>query len=163
MRGYLYPSRGRPYGLCGESNIALGLYLSHLVSYGLLLYSMERPILYVYLTISPKGRIYKPTNNNLRTSSNSRNKNVDTTLWYKNGNPSRQFGNKRTMNVAGARENVGSPVVQQSRIQCFNCKEFTEKGVSLQAEEYDWLANTDEEIDEQELEAHYSYMAKIQE
>nr|GFC24061.1 hypothetical protein [Tanacetum cinerariifolium] len=27
----------------------------------------------------------------------------------------------------------------------------------------DWLADTDEEVDEQELEAHYSYMAKIQE
>nr|GEZ31301.1 hypothetical protein [Tanacetum cinerariifolium] len=33
-------------------------------------------------------RIYKPTNNNLRTSSNSNNKNVDTTLWYKNDNQS---------------------------------------------------------------------------
>nr|GEZ08070.1 retrovirus-related Pol polyprotein from transposon TNT 1-94 [Tanacetum cinerariifolium] len=32
--------------------------------------------------------------------------------------------NQRTMNVAGARENVGSSVVQQSGIQCFNCKEF---------------------------------------
>ncbi|GJQ95774.1 hypothetical protein Tco_0006913 [Tanacetum coccineum] len=31
------------------------------------------------------------------------------------------------------------------------------------AEQSDWLADTDEEIDEQELEAHYSYMAKIQE
>nr|GEV24188.1 integrase, catalytic region, zinc finger, CCHC-type, peptidase aspartic, catalytic [Tanacetum cinerariifolium] len=31
------------------------------------------------------------------------------------------------------------------------------------AEQYDWLAYTDEEIDEQELEAHYNYMAKIQE
>nr|GEV70652.1 hypothetical protein [Tanacetum cinerariifolium] len=51
------------------------------------------------------------------------------------------------MNVTGARENVGSPVVQQSGIQCFNCKEF----------------DMDEEIDEQELEAHYNYMAKIQE
>nr|GEY95098.1 hypothetical protein [Tanacetum cinerariifolium] len=29
--------------------------------------------------------------------------------------------------------------------------------------QYDWLADTDEEVDEQELEAHYSYMAKIQE
>nr|GEX19292.1 ribonuclease H-like domain-containing protein [Tanacetum cinerariifolium] len=57
-----------------------------------------------------------------------------------------------TMNVAGARENVGSSVVQQSGIQCFNCKEFAEKGVSLQAEQFDWLAETDEEIDEQELE-----------
>nr|GEX37574.1 reverse transcriptase domain-containing protein [Tanacetum cinerariifolium] len=32
--------------------------------------------------------------------------------------------NQRTVNVAGAREKVGSPVVQQSRIQCFNCKEY---------------------------------------
>nr|GEX68893.1 hypothetical protein [Tanacetum cinerariifolium]GEX69187.1 hypothetical protein [Tanacetum cinerariifolium] len=31
-------------------------------------------------------KIYKPTNNNLRTSSNSRNKNVDTTPRYKNDN-----------------------------------------------------------------------------
>nr|GFC54578.1 hypothetical protein [Tanacetum cinerariifolium] len=134
-------------------------------------------------------KIYKPTNNNLRTSSNSRNKNVDTTPRYKNDNKSRQFGNQRTVNVVGARENVGSPVVQQSGIQCFKCKEFghfakecrkpkrvkdsayhkekmllckqAEKGVPLQVEQYDWLADMDEEIDEQELEAHYSYMAKI--
>nr|GFB53408.1 hypothetical protein [Tanacetum cinerariifolium] len=95
------------------------------------------------------------------------------------------------VNVVGSRENVGSPVVQQSGIQCFNCKEFehfskecrkpkrvkdstyhkekmllckqAEQGVPLQAEQYDWLADTDEEIDEHELEAHYSYMEKIQE
>nr|GFD20121.1 hypothetical protein [Tanacetum cinerariifolium] len=36
-------------------------------------------------------------------------------------------------------------------------------GVLLQVEQYDWLADTDEEVDEQELKAHYSYMAKIQE
>nr|GEU57261.1 retrovirus-related Pol polyprotein from transposon TNT 1-94 [Tanacetum cinerariifolium] len=57
--------------------------------------------------------IYKPTNNNLITSSNSRNKNVDTTLR-----------NQRTVNVAKARENVGSLVVNQSGIQCFNFNEF---------------------------------------
>ncbi|GKG48857.1 retrovirus-related pol polyprotein from transposon TNT 1-94, partial [Tanacetum coccineum] len=28
------------------------------------------------------------------------------------------------MTVAGARETVGSPVVQQNGIQCFNCKRF---------------------------------------
>nr|GFB81942.1 hypothetical protein [Tanacetum cinerariifolium] len=50
-------------------------------------------------------KIYKPTNNNLRTSSNSRNKNVDTTPRYKNANQFGQFGNQRTVNVAGAREN----------------------------------------------------------
>nr|GEU30728.1 hypothetical protein [Tanacetum cinerariifolium] len=117
--------------------------------------------------------------------------NVDTTSRYKSDNQSGQFRNQRTMNVVGARENVGSLVVQQFRIQCFNCKEFgqfakeckkpkrakdsayhkekmllckqAEKGVTLQVEQYDWLADTDDEIDKQELEAHYSYMAKIQE
>ncbi|GJV41264.1 hypothetical protein Tco_1419704 [Tanacetum coccineum] len=43
---------------------------------------------------------------------------------YKNDNQSGQFGNQRTMNVAGARETVGGHVVQQSGIQCFNYKEF---------------------------------------
>nr|GFC24359.1 hypothetical protein [Tanacetum cinerariifolium] len=101
-------------------------------------------------------KIYKPTNNNLRTSSNPRNKNVDTTSRL---------------------------VAQQSGIQCFNCKKFghfdkeyrkpkrvkdsayhTEKMLLCkQAEQYDWLADTDEEIDEQELETHYSYIEKIQE
>nr|GEU41493.1 hypothetical protein [Tanacetum cinerariifolium] len=84
-------------------------------------------------------KIYKPTNNNLRTSSNSKNKNVDTTL----------------------RENVGSKVVQQSGIQCFNCREFGH--FAKECRKPKRLADTDEEVDEQELEAHYSYMAKIQE
>nr|GEX05345.1 hypothetical protein [Tanacetum cinerariifolium] len=99
-------------------------------------------------------KIYKLTNNNIRTSSNFRNRNVDNTLRYKNENPFGQFGSQRTVNVVGAWENVGSPVVQQSGIQCYNCKEF---------EQSDWLADTDEEIDEQELKAHYSYMTNIQE
>nr|GEW83481.1 ribonuclease H-like domain-containing protein [Tanacetum cinerariifolium] len=41
------------------------------------------------------------------------------------------------------------------------CKQ-TEKDVPLQAEQTDWLEDTNEEIDEQELEAHYSFMEKIQ-
>nr|GEV78641.1 hypothetical protein [Tanacetum cinerariifolium] len=72
-------------------------------------------------------KIYKPTNNNLRTSSNSRNKKNST--YHK---------------------------------EKMLCKQ-AEQGVPLQAEQSDWLADTDEEIDEQELEAHYSYMVKIQE
>ncbi|GJY35287.1 integrase, catalytic region, zinc finger, CCHC-type containing protein [Tanacetum coccineum] len=136
-------------------------------------------------------KLYKPTNNNLKNSLNTRNKNVDTTLRYKNDNQNERFGNQRIVNVVEARETIGSQVVQQTRIQCFNCKEFchfakecrkpkrvkdytyhkekmllckqAEKGVQLHAEQSDWLADTDEEIDEQELEAHYSYMAKIQE
>ncbi|GJZ12197.1 retrovirus-related pol polyprotein from transposon TNT 1-94 [Tanacetum coccineum] len=120
----------------------------------------------------------------------SENKIEDTTPRYNNDNQLGQFGNQRTMIVVGTRETVGSPVVQQNRIQCFNYKGFghyakecrklkrvkdysyhkekmmmckqAEHGVPLQAEQADWLADTDEEIDEQELEAHYSFMAKIQ-
>ncbi|GKA72018.1 retrovirus-related pol polyprotein from transposon TNT 1-94 [Tanacetum coccineum] len=116
-------------------------------------------------------------------------KNVDTTPRYKNENQNRQFRNQRIVNVARARETVGSQVVQQTGVQCFNYKEFghfskecrkpkrvkdstyhkekmflckqAEKGDQLQTEQSDWLADTDEEIDEQELEAHYNYMAKI--
>ncbi|GKA03955.1 hypothetical protein Tco_0676736 [Tanacetum coccineum] len=66
--------------------------------------------------------LYKLPNNNLRTSSNSKNKTKDTTPRYNNDNQSGQFGNQRTMTVAGTRETVGSPVVQQIGIQCFNCK-----------------------------------------
>ncbi|GJS47135.1 hypothetical protein Tco_0597256 [Tanacetum coccineum] len=43
---------------------------------------------------------------------------------YNNENQSRQFGNQRTMTVAGNRETVGSQVVQQTGIQCFNCKGY---------------------------------------
>ncbi|GJW33103.1 retrovirus-related pol polyprotein from transposon TNT 1-94 [Tanacetum coccineum] len=38
-----------------------------------------------------------------------------------------------------------------------------EKGVPLCVQQTDWLDDTDEELDEQELEAHYNFMAKIQE
>ncbi|GKE75191.1 integrase, catalytic region, zinc finger, CCHC-type containing protein, partial [Tanacetum coccineum] len=93
----------------------------------------------------------------------------------------------RVVNVAGARENVGTPVVQKSGIQCYNCKEYghvsrecqkpkqvkdaayhkekmllckqEEAGVQLNAEQADWKDDTDD----QELEAHYMYMAQIQE
>nr|GEW21340.1 hypothetical protein [Tanacetum cinerariifolium] len=87
-------------------------------------------------------KIYKPTNNNLRTSSNSKNKNVDTTPRYMNDNQIRQFGNQRTVNVVRVRENV-------------------EKSAPLQAEQSDWLADTDEDINEQESEAHYSYIPQL--
>ncbi|GKA89247.1 hypothetical protein Tco_0811059 [Tanacetum coccineum] len=85
-------------------------------------------------------KLYKPTNNNLQTSSNSRNKTEDTT-------PRKP---KRVKDYSYHKEKM------------MMCKQ-AEQGVPLQAEQADWLADTDEEIDEQELEAHYSFMAKIQE
>ncbi|GKF35832.1 hypothetical protein Tco_0112590 [Tanacetum coccineum] len=42
------------------------------------------------------------------------------------------------------------------------CKQ-EERGVPLSAEQDEWLHDTDEEPDEEELEAHYMYMEKIQE
>ncbi|GKD50202.1 retrovirus-related pol polyprotein from transposon TNT 1-94 [Tanacetum coccineum] len=121
----------------------------------------------------------------------SENNNVDTSPRYKNDIQTGQFGNQRTVTVVGARETISSQVVQQTGIHCFNCKEFghfakecrkpkrvkdytyhkekmllykqAKKGVPLQAEQADWLEDMDEKIDEQELEALYSYIAKIQE
>ncbi|GJZ03363.1 hypothetical protein Tco_0536638 [Tanacetum coccineum] len=57
-------------------------------------------------------KIYKPTNNNLKTSSNSRNKNVDTSPRFVKDNQTGQFGNQRTVTVAEARETIGNQVVQ---------------------------------------------------
>nr|GEZ56921.1 retrotransposon protein, putative, Ty3-gypsy subclass [Tanacetum cinerariifolium] len=108
-------------------------------------------------------KIYKPTNNNLRTSLNSKNKNVDTTPRFKNDNQSGQFRNKGTENFSGeCRKPKRVKDSGYHKEKMLLCKQ-AEQGVPLQAKQYDWLADTDEEVDEQELEARYSYMDKIQE
>nr|GEW10224.1 hypothetical protein [Tanacetum cinerariifolium] len=66
-------------------------------------------------------KIYKSTNNNLHTSSNTSRANQDNSPRI---NKSVGYENQRIDNVAGARETVGSLVVQKSGIQCYNCKEF---------------------------------------
>nr|GEW53211.1 hypothetical protein [Tanacetum cinerariifolium] len=133
-------------------------------------------------------KIYKPTNNNLRTSSNTSRANQDNSLRI---NRSAGYENQRIGNVAGARETVGSTVVQKSGIQCYNCKEFRhvarecqkskkakdaayhrekmllckqeEVGIQLNAEQADWRDDTDDdELEDQELEAHYMYMTQLQ-
>ncbi|GJX51562.1 retrovirus-related pol polyprotein from transposon TNT 1-94 [Tanacetum coccineum] len=103
-------------------------------------------------------KIYKPTNNNLRTSLNSRNKNVDTSPRYKNDNQIGQFGNQRTVIECRKLKRVKDYTYHKEKILL--CKQV-KKGVPLQAEQADWLEDTDEETDEQELESHYSYMEKI--
>ncbi|GJZ98297.1 hypothetical protein Tco_0670750 [Tanacetum coccineum] len=50
--------------------------------------------------------IYIPTNNNLITSSNTRNKNVDTSPRTRNNSQAGKFMNQRTITIAGARETV---------------------------------------------------------
>ncbi|GJV67376.1 reverse transcriptase domain-containing protein [Tanacetum coccineum] len=129
-------------------------------------------------------KIYKPTNNNLRTSSNTRRANQDNSPKINRGT---EYDNQRVVNVDGARENVGAQVMQKSRIQCYNCKEYghvsrecqklkrvkdaayhkekmllckqEEAGVQLNAEQADWKDDTDDESEDQELEAHYMYIA----
>ncbi|GKB38881.1 hypothetical protein Tco_0883823 [Tanacetum coccineum] len=78
-------------------------------------------------------KIYKPTNNHLRTSSNTSRANQDNTPRINRGT---RYDNQRVVNVVEARENV---------------------------EQADWKDDTDDESDDQELEAHYMYMAQIQE
>nr|GEZ67353.1 hypothetical protein [Tanacetum cinerariifolium] len=89
-------------------------------------------------------------------------------------------------------ETVGSTVVHKSGIQCYNCKEFghvvgecqkpkrakdaayhrekmllskqEEARIQLNAEQANWKDDTDDdELKDQELEAHYMYMAQLQE
>ncbi|GKA95803.1 hypothetical protein Tco_0817898 [Tanacetum coccineum] len=133
-------------------------------------------------------KIYKPTNNNLRTSSNSSRANQDNSPRINKGT---RYEIQKVVNVAGARENVGTQVVPKSGIQCYNCKEYglvsrecqkpkrakdaayhkekmllckqEEAGVQFNAEKADWKDGTDDRSDNQELEAHYMYMAQIQE
>ncbi|GJZ99957.1 hypothetical protein Tco_0672508 [Tanacetum coccineum] len=77
-------------------------------------------------------KIYKPTNNNLRTSLNTSRANQDYSPRINSGTG---YENQRVVNVAGARENV---------------------------EQDDLKDDTDDESNDQELEAHYMYMAQIQ-
>nr|GEW38592.1 hypothetical protein [Tanacetum cinerariifolium] len=62
-------------------------------------------------------KIYKPTNNNLRTPSNTSRANQDNSPRINRGTG---YENQRIGNVAGARETVGTTMVQKSRIQCYN-------------------------------------------
>nr|GEW54341.1 retrovirus-related Pol polyprotein from transposon TNT 1-94 [Tanacetum cinerariifolium] len=135
------------------------------------------------------NKIYTPTNNNLRTSSNTSRANQDNSPRI---NRSVGYENQRIGNVVGAKETVGSSVVQKSRIQCYNCKEFRhvarecqkpkkakdaayhrekmllykqeEAGIQLNEEQADWRDDTDDdELEDQELEGNYMYMAQLQE
>nr|GEV96669.1 hypothetical protein [Tanacetum cinerariifolium] len=86
-------------------------------------------------------KIYKPTNNNLRTSSNTSRENQDNSLKINKGTG---YDTQRIVNVAGAKENVGTSVVRSLRFSAI-------------------IDDTDDESEDHELEAHYMYMEKLQE
>nr|GEW56582.1 hypothetical protein [Tanacetum cinerariifolium] len=115
----------------------------------------------------------KPINNNLRTSSNTSRENQYNSPRINKG---AGYDNQRLGNVAGARETVGTTVVQKSGIQCYNCKEFRhvarecqkperekdvayhrekmllckqeEAVIQLNAEQADWRDDTDDESED---------------
>nr|GFA25408.1 hypothetical protein [Tanacetum cinerariifolium] len=105
-------------------------------------------------------KIYKPTNNNLRTSSNTSRANQDNSpRIHRNVG----YEGQRSGTVAGARETVGSSMVQKSGIQCYNCKEYGHVARECQKPKRAKDAAYHREKMLLSLEAHYMYMAKIQE
>ncbi|GJU05123.1 retrovirus-related pol polyprotein from transposon TNT 1-94 [Tanacetum coccineum] len=109
-------------------------------------------------------KIYKPTNNNLRTSSNTSRANQDNSPRVNRGTG---YDNQRAVNVVGARDTVGQKP-KRARDSAYHkekmllCKK-EEAGIQLSAEQVDWRDDTDDEPEDQELEAHYMYMSNIQE
>nr|GFB48518.1 hypothetical protein [Tanacetum cinerariifolium] len=112
-------------------------------------------------------KIYKPTNNNLRTSSNTSRANQDNSPRI---NRNAGYENQKIGNVVGSRETVGSTVKLKKakdaayhREKMLLCKQ-EEARIQLNAKQADWRDDTDDdELEDQELEAHYMYMAKLQE
>nr|GEZ28526.1 hypothetical protein [Tanacetum cinerariifolium] len=108
-------------------------------------------------------KIYQPTNNNLRTSSNTSRANQDNSPRINKG---AGYDNQRLGNVAGARETVARECQKPKRVKdaayhrekMLLCKQ-EEARIQLNAEQADWRDDTDDESEDQDLEAHYMYMA----
>ncbi|GJT21186.1 hypothetical protein Tco_0891123 [Tanacetum coccineum] len=95
-------------------------------------------------------KIYKPTNNNLKTSSNTSRANQDNTPRINRGAARECQKPKRAKDAAYHKEKM------------LLCKQ-EEAGFQLNAEQAEWRDDTDDEPEDQKLEAHYMYMAQIQE
>nr|GEV32925.1 hypothetical protein [Tanacetum cinerariifolium] len=96
----------------------------------------------------------QPSNNNLRTSSNTSRTNQDNTSRINKGT---RYDNQRAVNVARARENVA-----YHKEKMLLCKQ-EEAGFQLNVEQVNWKDDTNDEFEDQELEARSLYMAQIQE
>ncbi|GJR12183.1 hypothetical protein Tco_0794835 [Tanacetum coccineum] len=86
------------------------------------------------------------------------NKTEDTKPRYNNDYQSRHFGIKKDIHIAGPRESVGIPVCKRLDTVLY-CRDLDTMPGNAGRPKRTRM----KEIDEQELEAHYSYMAKIQE
>nr|GEZ70707.1 hypothetical protein [Tanacetum cinerariifolium] len=106
----------------------------------------------IYLSFK---KIYKPTNNNLQTSSNTSRANQDNSPRI---NRSAGYENQRIGNVDEARETVETKEgkgCSLSQGKDAACKQ-EEAGIQLNADQADWKDDTDDdELEDQELEAHY--------
>nr|GFB43485.1 hypothetical protein [Tanacetum cinerariifolium] len=80
-------------------------------------------------------------------------------------NRNARYENQRIGNVAGARETVGSTMVQKYKIQCYNCKEFGHVARECQKSKRakDAAYHREKMLLYQELEAYYMYTAQLQE
>nr|GFA92822.1 hypothetical protein [Tanacetum cinerariifolium] len=103
-------------------------------------------------------KIYKPANNNLRTSLNPSRANEDNSPRINRGTG---YESQRIGHVAGARETVDTTVKPKRakdaayhREKMLLCKQ-EEAEIQLNAEQADWRDDTDDESEDRELEAHY--------
>nr|GFA68721.1 hypothetical protein [Tanacetum cinerariifolium] len=104
-------------------------------------------------------KIDKPTNNNLRTSSNTNRANLDNSPKISRGT---WYDNQRIVNVVAARETVARECQKpkQEKDEAYHKEKILfnkqeEARFQLNAEQADWRDDTDDEPDNQELEAHY--------
>nr|GEV62468.1 hypothetical protein [Tanacetum cinerariifolium] len=106
-------------------------------------------------------KIYKPTNNNLRTSSNTSREHQDKTLRINRGT---RYDNQREFkHIARKFQKLKwAKDVSYHKEKMLLCKQEKAR-FKLNADHDDWKDDTDKESDDQELEAHYMYMEKIQE
>nr|GFC37219.1 hypothetical protein [Tanacetum cinerariifolium] len=98
-------------------------------------------------------KIYKPTNNNLQTSSNTSRANQDNSLRI---NRNAGYESQKSGNIARARETKPKWAKDAAyhREKMLLCKQ-EEAGIQLNAKQANWKDDTDDESDDQELGTLY--------
>nr|GFA70233.1 hypothetical protein [Tanacetum cinerariifolium] len=100
-------------------------------------------------------KIYKPTNNNLQTSSNTSQVNQDNSPRINRGTGIQCYNFKEFGHVSKECQKLKRVKdAAYHKEKMLLCKQ-EEAGIQLNAEQADWRDDTDDESDDQELEAHY--------